>query len=146
MERTLPFMTPTLARRLESEIVFFSKQRQEALRALPGNPYNIQTRAFGGATAFLAQKTYNADQTSHVGGISEDDLSSLEEIFEWYQSYGVHCSFYVAPPIASPPLLWHLAAKGWYQSSFYNVLYGAPQENVMPHSDIIVRQVTPAEQ
>lgn len=146
MERTLPFMTPELAKRLESEIVFFSKQRQEALRALPGNPYAVQTRDFGGATAFLAQRTYNADQTSHVGGISGDDLSSLEAMFEWYRSYGVHCTFYIAPPVASPLLLWHLVAKGWYQSGFYNVLYGVPQANILPHSDIVIRQVAPEEQ
>ncbi|HEY7418942.1 MAG TPA: GNAT family N-acetyltransferase [Ktedonobacteraceae bacterium] len=146
MERTLPFMTPELAKRLESEIVFFSKQRQEALRAIPGNPYAVQTRDFGGATAFLAQRTYNADQTSHVGGISRDDLSSLEAIFEWYHSYGVHCTFYIAPPIASPPLLWHLAAKGWYQSGFYHVLYGLPQVDTTPHADIVIRHVTLAEQ
>jgi hypothetical protein len=82
-------------------MVFFTKQKQEVLRAFPDNPYGVQIRSFGKATAFLTQGTYNADRTSHVGNISGYDLSYLDVLLEWYHSNGVHCMFDVAPSIAS---------------------------------------------
>jgi GNAT superfamily N-acetyltransferase len=145
MDQILPFMTRELTMHLEESIVFFSKQKQEALRALSNNPYGVQTRSFGKATALLAQRTYNADRTSHVGNISGDDLSSLDALLEWYHSYRVHCTFDVAPSTASSALLWQLAAKGWYQSGFYNVLYGLPQEDMLSHSAMTIRPVALAE-
>ncbi len=145
MELVLPSITPELTTRLEESIVFFAKQRQEALRALPGNPYGVHIRSFGKAIAFLAQNTYNVDRTSHVRNMSGDDLSSLDTILEWYDSYGIHCRFDIAPYTASPALLWQLAKKGWYQSRFYNVFYGIPQEDPHFRSPIQVRRVAPTE-
>jgi ribosomal protein S18 acetylase RimI-like enzyme len=57
----------------------------------------------------------------------------------------VHCTFDVAPSTAYPAFLRHLAAKGWYQSGFYNVLYGLAQEETIAHSEIVVRLVHPDE-
>jgi hypothetical protein len=141
MRQLLPFITREITMQLEESMVFFSTQKQEALRSLPGNPYGVHIRSFGNATAFLAQRTYNADLTSHVLNIGGDDLSSLDAVLEWYRSYGVHCAFDIAPSTASSAFLRHLATKGWYQSGFYNVLYGLPQEKMIAHSDIAVRSV-----
>lgn len=145
MNRTLPLLTPELAYCLEASSIFFSAEKQKALGSLPGNPYGIQTRTFGNATAFLAQKTHNSEIFNHVGNITGDDLPYLDAILNWYARHDVLCSFDIVPSNASPALLWHLASKGFYQSSFYNMFYGLPYIAQKPLPGVVVRPVLPEE-
>ena len=139
--RLLPLLTPELAYRIESSTIFFSAEKQKALASLPGNPYGVQTRTFGNATAILARKTHNAEIFNHVSNLTRDDLPYLDDILNWYANNDVRCSFNIVPSNASPELLWHLAGKGFYQSSFYNMFYGLPYVTQESLSDVVVRPV-----
>ncbi|HCI78622.1 MAG TPA: hypothetical protein DHW02_02910 [Ktedonobacter sp.] len=145
MNRTPPPLTPELAYKLEASCTFFSTEKQKALASLPGNPYGVQTRTFGKATAFLARKTHNSEIFNHVGNLTRDDLPYLDAILDWYAHNDVSCSFDIVPSNASPELLWHLAMKGLYQSSFYNMFYGLPYVAQEFLSDIVIRPVLPEE-
>ncbi len=145
MKRTFPFLTSELAARIEACCMFFSLEKQKALYALPGNPYGVQIRSFGNTTALLAQRTHNHELFNHVGNISGDDLSYLDAIIGWYQSYDIYCHFDLVPSSASPLLLWSLASRGFYQSGFYNMLYGLPQTDQKYVLGITVRPVLPEE-
>ena len=145
MNESLPVLTSEVATQIEACIVSFSERKSLTLRSLPGNPYGVDMRSFGHATAFLAQRTHNSELFNHVGNIRESDISYLDEIITWYQNHGMRCSFDIIPSHASPQFLWNLAARGFYQSGFYNTLYGLP--NTTPHSssDITVRAVSAEE-
>jgi hypothetical protein len=144
METMIPTVTPALAARLESSITFFSAEKQRMLSLLPGNPYGVHIRSFGKALAFLVQRAHSSTFNS-VHHISGDDLPYLNTLLDWYHSYDTLCSFEVVPLLSSPLLLWHLAKRGFYQSGFYNVLYGLPRiaKATFPH--ITIRAVQPEE-
>jgi GNAT superfamily N-acetyltransferase len=141
MKSVFPTITSELATRIEACIVSFSQQKLLALGSISGNPYGMHTRLFGNATALLAQRTHNSELFNRVGNISDSDLPYLENIIDWYQTYGVRCSFDIIPSNASPLLLWQLATKGFYQSGFYSTLYGLPNTETPSFSDITVRPV-----
>ncbi len=141
INRTLPLLTPELAYRIEASTISFSAEKQKVLASLPDNPYGVQTRVFGNATAFLARKTHNAEIFNHVSNLTRDDLPYLDDILDWYASNDVRCSFDIVPSNVSPELLWRLAEKGFYQSSFYNMFYGLPSATQEFFSDIAVRPV-----
>lgn len=142
MSSNFPLLTPEVANHLAVCSMSFSVKKQEALRSLPGNPYKAEIRTFGNATALLAQKTHNSELFNRVGNMSAADLPYLDAIIEWYHTHGASCSFDIVPSSASPELLWSLASKGFYQSGFYNVLYGLPQTDLAHDSDITVRAVS----
>jgi GNAT superfamily N-acetyltransferase len=144
MGATIPAVTPTLAAQLEASITFFSAEKQRMLSLFPDNPYGVYVRSFGKATAFLAQRT-NSTPSNRVHHISGDDLPYLSAILDWYRNYDALCSFEVVPLLSSPLLLWHLAKRGFYQSGFYNVLYGLPTVDAATFPHITIRAVQPEE-
>ena len=94
---TFPFVTPALAARLETAIFAFSGAKMEALRSFPGNPYGIEIRTFGGATALLATAIHSDGLFHHVGNISDVDLPFLDAILDWYHANGTRCHFDMLP-------------------------------------------------
>ncbi|GCE15271.1 hypothetical protein KTT_51300 [Tengunoibacter tsumagoiensis] len=114
------------------------------LSLCPGNPYGAYTRSFGKAVALLAQKAHSGlyNRVHHISG---DDVGFLDEIIEWYRSSGGICSFQVVPLLSSPSLLWQLAKHGFYQSGFYNVLYGLPAIQQASFPQLTIRSVEPEE-
>jgi hypothetical protein len=144
MDTTIPVVTSALAAQLETSIAFFSAEKQRALSLFPDNPYGVHVRSFGKVTAFLAQRT-NSVAFNRVHHISGDDLPYLSAILDWYRNNDSLCSFEIVPLLSSPLLLWHLAKRGFYQSGFYNVLYGIPTVDTATFPHITIRAVQPEE-
>ncbi|HEU5379901.1 MAG TPA: GNAT family N-acetyltransferase [Ktedonobacteraceae bacterium] len=145
MNQTVPIMTSSLANEIEACITAYATERLRMLRALPGNPYQADVRAFGKATALVVGQWADDTLSNRIGNMSGAELSSLKEILAWYETYHAHCRFEIIPSHADVLLLRHLAASGFYQSGFYTVLYGVPfpQKNPSPH--IHIRKVLPQE-
>ena len=141
---TFPFVTPALAARLETAIFAFSVAKMQALRSFPGNPYGIEIRTFGGATALLATAIHNGELFNRVGNISDVDPPFFDAIIDWYHARGTQCHFDMLPS-AQPEFLWKLASRGYYQYGFYTTLYSTPQTNDMLPATITLRPVLPEE-
>ncbi len=146
MNSIFPVMNDTLAARLEACPVAYSAKKLELLRALPDNPYKVHVRTFGNATALLVGAIDDSELSNRVGNMSGAELPYLDTILAWYKAHNVRCSFEIIPSHAQAGLLRQLAANGFYQSSFYTVLYGLPQSQMKPMPHITIRDVLPDEQ
>ena len=91
----LPLMTDQLARRLQEADIDFTCCRMTQLRGIQGNPYAVDQRKFGGATAFVARRLPMVSYFNKVVGLREDSLELLGEILEFYGSSP--CRFEILP-------------------------------------------------
>ncbi|GER88922.1 N-acetyltransferase [Dictyobacter vulcani] len=144
MDTHIPPVTPRLATRLETSITFFSTEKHRLLSLFSNNLYGVHVRSFGTAIASLTQKA-NSATFNRVHHISADDTHFVHDITQWYRNYGARCSFEVVPHLSSPSLLWHLAKNDFYQSGFYNVLYGLPAIEKARFPHLAIRGVLPGE-
>lgn len=144
MNTTPLYSTPDVARRAAESDMAYWALRLEALRGLPGNPYGAQLRRFGQTIALMTAGTSNHD-SNRVSFAGHDDLVHLDEIIAWYTEHGVNCRFDVIPPLAQSAQLRRLVERGFYQSGFKSVLFGAPQTLVSSPFKVVVRSASPAE-
>lgn len=139
-QQDIPILTPQMAQRIEHCDTAYIASRLHALSKLDGNPYDVEVRQYGSATALMARGTKNS-LFNRVADITSSDTKYIDEIVAWYRENHIKCRFDVVPSQTSPELLRHLAKKGFYQSSFYIALYGVPNSNSPNTPNIVVRPV-----
>lgn len=146
MHKPFPLLTPEVASRIEACSISFWVEKLTALRSLPGNPYEVEIRSFGNATAFVTRQAKDNGLFNRVGNISADESEQLDEIIAWFRVQNVPCRFDIIPSNAHPALLQSLSAKGLSQSAFHTAMYGIPsEEDVTTPRNITIRPVLPEE-
>ncbi|MGZ4135904.1 MAG: hypothetical protein ACXVPC_12150, partial [Tumebacillaceae bacterium] len=137
----LPLMTNELAERLERADLEVMQGRLEAVQKRVGNPYGVEIRAFGGATALMAKGIPIVD-FNKVFGFGPEDVGRLDDIVEWYEGQQMAFGFDVSPAKFSTEMAAALRARGFCQSGFHTALYGAPNaENLQLSIDVTVHEV-----
>lgn len=125
------------------------------LAALPGNPFEAAVRRFdSGGRQITALASANIAHVifSRVFEMTNADSGQLDSILDFYHEQGVSPMFDLNPYVVEyaperDGLLDALAARGFYQRSFHQMLYGVPHANTPPTPDhITIRPVqTPDE-
>lgn len=145
MSKPFPLLTPEVASRIEACSIAFWVEKLTALRSLSGNPYEVEIRSFGNATAFVTRQAKDNDLFNRVGNIHVDDSEQLDAIVTWFRTQHVPCRFDIIPSNAHPALFKNLSLRGFSQSAFHTAMYGIPSEVGTIPSTITIRPVLPDE-
>ncbi len=144
-QKKVPAVSPEVAARIEQCDIDYCVTRIETLRRDSENPYGVNVRQYGTATALMVQANKNS-LFNRVGGMSQRECGHIDTIVAWYKEQKVRCRFDIVPSNASSDVLKRLTEQGLYQSGFYSALYGVPQAVTdTPRSDIQVHSATQAE-
>jgi hypothetical protein len=117
-----------------------------AMAAQPGNPLRAEIARFGDATACVCG-AIPAEVWNRVFGLTVADVARIPEIAQFYRTAGAAPLFdldpySVEPFYAGPNVLAPLAAHGFYQASFHQMLYGVPTApGPVPDGAVEVREV-----
>jgi hypothetical protein len=114
----------------------------EALRDLPGNPFGIVIRQFGGSTAFLARRIATSPIYNRVMSLGLKEIDHINSILSFYHEMSILCCLDLNPYLMTPGDLACLAKYSLYQANFQTIVYGLPTTDVpdLPN-DIEIREV-----
>ncbi len=136
----VPILTSDLGARIVQAENAVTLSRLRSVQKLAGNPLGAESREFGHVLATL-MRNHPERWWNRVGGIAASDENLLDEILAWYREFRIQPSFDIVPPQSSEDLLRALAARGFFQSGFRDVLYGVPDTNQpAPAEGIAVQQ------
>ncbi len=142
---TFPLISAELARRLENCDTTFIRLRLEGLMRLEGNPFGADVKTFGGATGLTVASMAGNLLFNRVAEFTPAELDRLDDIMDWLSEKNISGRFDLLPGHVSPGLFNALAAKGFYQSGFYAVLYSEAQAAEPEFQGVTVREVRPDE-
>lgn len=120
---TLPKLTNTLIRSFEALDALHTEQRMQGIRTQDGNPWAIDIRRFGRATAFKAGKLPNPF-FNRVVGLGFDEMALIENILSFYDSDSVPFSIEFLPNDLNEELSRFLHAVGFRHSGFHGGFFG----------------------
>jgi hypothetical protein len=144
----LPLPTPELVARLVRAETACLADWVGAMAAMPGNPLRAEVAQVGDATACVCG-AIPAELWNRAFGLTVADAARIPEIVALYRARGAAPLFdldpySVAPFYAGPNVLAALAAHGFYQASFHQLLYGRPDADApAPSGAVEVREVGP---
>jgi hypothetical protein len=139
--KNVPLLTMELAERIEQSDFLVMHDRMAAIGRHEGNPYGVEIRPFGRATALLA-RNFPVIDFNRVYGLGPEEIGLLDEIVEFYQQGGQEFMIDIAPHRTSPELLQALAERGFLQAGFHTALYGVPDRSrVSPVAGLDVRRL-----
>ena len=124
-------MTKNLARRFQQADSDFTRCRMKRLQEKPGNPYGIEIRSFGRATAFMASGLSRITYFNKVAGLDLQREDLIDEIIYFYRKHEASCQFEIVPCDLNEKFGHHLNAHGFYQSKFHSTLYRLPVSTVV---------------
>lgn len=120
------------------------------LAAVPGNPFGSAVRQFesgGRQLTALASARVQHVIFNRVFEMTNADIGQLDTILHFYQEQRASPMFDLSPYVVEyaperDGLLDALAARGFYQRSFHQMLYGQPHADTPPPPDhITIRSV-----
>lgn len=120
---TLPSLTNTLIRSFEELDALHTEQRMEGIRAQEGNPWQVEIRRFGRATAFKAARLPNPF-FNRVVGLGCENRDRLEHLISFYDSDSVPFSIEFLPNDLDDELSAFLHAQGFRHSRFHGGFFG----------------------
>ena len=82
----LPVMTRQLARRIQKVLTASQLNGMLYLQQQAGNPYDIQIKRFGNATAYMARAIAPAKWWNRVINMEEEDAVYLDDILEFFRT------------------------------------------------------------
>ncbi|MBL0385199.1 hypothetical protein JJB07_00955 [Tumebacillus sp. ITR2] len=140
-KQTIPLLTSELADLIEKSDCDVMKGRMEYIGRHQGNPYGVEIRQFGRATAMLAHK-FPVIDFNRVYGIGHEEIEHLDEIFAFFASANREFMIDIAPQRMSTELLQALTQRGFLQTGFHTAMYGVPDlSHVHPVDGLEVRRV-----
>jgi GNAT superfamily N-acetyltransferase len=90
-------MTIALARQLAAAHERLHVEGMRAAAELDGNPYAIEVRRFGRASATIARKAPLVEWYNRVVGLEQQDARALPKMLELYRAHGIRARFEVGP-------------------------------------------------
>lgn len=122
-DQPLPKLTNELIRSFEEIDAVHTRQRMEGIQAQPNNPWGIDIRRFGRATAFKAEKLPNPF-FNRVVGLGVDELPELHGLMSFYDGSGPF-SLELVPNDISPELGQQLHDFGFVHTRFHGGFFGS---------------------
>jgi hypothetical protein len=120
----LPVMTRELARTIEQVDVDYAVSRLEGMRAVEGNPLQIEIRRFGNATAFSIRAWPDFWYGNKVLGLDPVSEEYLDEMVNFFRRQGLSFRIEIIPGNLNEGLAARLHELGFYQVGFSTALYG----------------------
>ena len=123
-----------LSRRLTQVNIAYTIARMKVIEARSGEP--VMVRRFADAAALMARQV-PSPHFNAVVGLRDGQENLVGELDDWYRANNIKGRFVIAPGDLSPALGRALAERGYAQTDFDTVLYGAPPVQAAPDPGII---------
>lgn len=94
-----------------------------AAAALEGNPFEVEVRRFGRATATIARKVPLVEWYNRVVGLEQQDARELRRMLAFYREHGIRGRFEIGPAELTQALAVTLATERVGLERFESTLY-----------------------
>jgi GNAT superfamily N-acetyltransferase len=136
-------MTIALARRLAAAHEALHVEGMRAAAAIAGNPFEIEVRRFGRATATIARKAPLVEWYNRVVGLEQPDARALREMLAFYRSHGIRARFEIGPAELTSALAVTLASERVGLERFESTLWAPIDARVAPPPSAIEVRPSP---
>jgi len=141
-----PTMSIELARHLAAAHEAVHVEGLRAAAALEGNPFGIELRRFGRATAALSHKVPMVEWYNRVVGLEQQDARAVREILAWYRPLGIRTRFELGPAELTPALAIALAAEHVGLERFETQLYAPIDARIAPPASAVEVRPSPRDE
>jgi len=142
----VPVMTKPLASRLHQALTSLTVAGLSSAQQQPGNPFGIEIRRFGSATAILADNAPAEGWWNRVVGLLPADADLIDDIVAFYREHGRRCHVDLDPLTLTEAIARRLAAHGFYPIPNGTVLYGLASSPIVEVQDSIeIHEIGPDE-
>jgi len=141
-----PLISIELARHLAAADEAVHVEGLRAAAALEGNPFGIEIRRFGRATAALSRKVPMVEWYNRVVGLEQQDARALRDILGWYRPLGIRSRFEVGPAELTPALAVALAAEQVGLERFVTQLYAPIDARIAPPASSVEVRPSPRDE
>ncbi len=138
-----PVMSIAFARHLMAAHEAHLVEGMHAASALEGNPFDIEVRRFGRATALISRKVPLVEWYNRVVGLGHPDARTLREILAFYRAHGIRARFEIGPAELTPALAVTLASERVGLERFESLLWAPIDARVAPPSSAVEVRPSP---
>jgi GNAT superfamily N-acetyltransferase len=141
-----PTMSIAFARHLAAAHETLHVEGMRAAAALEGNPFEIEVRRFGRASAAIARKVPLVEWYNRVVGLEQPDARTLREILAFYRAHGIRGRFEIGPAELTSALAVTLATERVGLERFESFLYAPIADRVAPPPGAVEVRVSPLDE
>jgi GNAT superfamily N-acetyltransferase len=139
-------MTIGFARHVAAAHEALHVEGMRAAAALAGNPFEVELRRFGRATATIARKLPLVEWCNRVVGLEQQDARAVRDMLALYRTQGIRARFEVGPAELTPALAVTLAAERVGLERFETMLYAPIDARVAPPPSAIEVRPSPLDE
>ncbi len=132
-----PTISIGLARSLAAAHEALHIEGMRATAALEGNPFEVEVRRFGRATATLSAKLAVVEWYNRVVGLELQDARAIPEILAFFRTRGIRARFEIGPAVLTSALALQLAVERVGVERIETVVH-APIEALVPARATVV--------
>ena len=141
-----PTMSIGLARRLAAAHEALHVEGMRATAALEGNPFEVEVRRFGRATATLSAKLAVVEWYNRVVGLELQDARAIPEILGFFRTRGIRARFEIGPAELTSALALQLAIERVGVERIETVVHAPIDALVSPPASAVVVRTSPLEE
>ena len=138
-----PAMSIGFARELAAAHEALHIEGMRAAAALEGNPFEVEVRRFGRATATLSAKLSVVEWYNRVVGLEHQDARAIPEMLEFFRSRGIRARFEIGPAELTSALALQLAAERVGVERIETVVWAPIDALVPPRTSAVVIRPSP---
>jgi GNAT superfamily N-acetyltransferase len=129
---SMPTLSIAFARHLAAAHETLHVEGMRAAAALQGNPFEIEVRRFGRATATIARKIPLVEWYNRVVGLEQQDARQIRELLAFYRAHGIRGRFEIGPAELTSALAVALASERVGLERFESTLYAPIEARLAP--------------
>src|SRR5215831_12626059 len=141
-----PPMTIALARHLAAAHERLHVEGMRAAAELDGNPFEIELRGFGRATATIARKAPLVEWYNRVVGLEQQDARALPAMLQLYRAHGIRARFEVGPAELTSALGVALAAERVGVERLESMLWAPIEARIAPPTSALEVRASPLDE
>ena len=141
-----PTISIALARKLAAAHEALHVEGMRAAAALEGNPFEVEVRRFGHATATLSAKLAIVEWYNRVVGLELQDASAIPEMLAFFRTRGIRARFEIGPAELTNALALQLAIERVGVERIETVLYAPIDALVAPRATAVSIRPSPFEE
>ncbi|HTO52196.1 MAG TPA: GNAT family N-acetyltransferase [Myxococcota bacterium] len=141
-----PTLSIALSRQLSAAHEALHVEGMRAAEALAGNPFEIEVRRFGRATASIARKVPLVEWYNRVVGLEQQDARQLRDMLAFYRTHGVRARFEIGPAELTSALAVALAAERIGLERFETTLYAPIEARISPPPSTLEVRASPLDE
>ena len=138
---SVPTLSIALARHFAAAHETLHIEGMRAAAAIEGNPFEVEVRKFGKATATISRKVPLVEWYNRVVGLEQQDARELRRMLAFYREHGIRGRFEIGPAELTSALAVSLANERVGLERFESTLYAPIEARIAPvQSAVEVRQ------